>query len=133
MRDYTPTDLPEVQRLHEAMGLDYKMPDLGNPLHVITKVALLDDKIVAVGTMRIEAELMLWIDHEAGTPEMRWEAVQRLNDAGMEEAYWNKGIDNAVMWVPREVEKSFAKRLHQMGFLPDREGWHSWSRRTKHE
>lgn len=130
IRDYSPEDFEEVKRLHAEMGLDYKMPDLGSPLFIVTKVALLNDKIVAIGTVRLEAELYLWIDHKVGEPDQRWGAIQALNQTVMDAA-WTKGLDNAVCWVPEEVEKSFQKRLTAMGFSRDRDGWHSYSRPTK--
>jgi hypothetical protein len=113
------------------MGLDYKFPNLDGPLFVIKQVAELDGRIVAVGAVRIEAELYLWIDHSVGEPEDRWDAVKELNDVGMDKAYWEQGLDNCVCWVPEAVEKSFGKRLKQLGFDTDRDGWRSWSRPTR--
>jgi uncharacterized protein YktB (UPF0637 family) len=131
IRNYEEKDFAQVKALHEAMGLDYRMPDLQSPLFIIRQVAELDGKIVAVGAAKIETELYMWLNRSVGDPETRWDAVRQLNESVMDEAHWSKGIDNCVCWVPKEVEKSFAKRLSAMGFKPDRDGWHSWSRPTK--
>lgn len=129
IRAYRPDDLAEVQRLHDESGLDYQLPDLRSPLFLITRVAERAGRIVAVAGCRIEVELYLWMAHDAGTPEERWEDLQRLNVDVMQ-ALWMQGIDDCVCWVPKEIEKSFAKRLTALGFSPDRDGWRSWSRKT---
>lgn len=131
VRDFTLDDLPRVKELHERMGLDYRLPDLQSPLFIIRKVVEVDGQIVAITAARVEAELYLFVDHEVADPEQRWDALQRLNDSVMDEAYWSKGLDNCVLWCPVEVEKSFGKRLTALGFSRDREGFHSWSRPTK--
>jgi hypothetical protein len=130
VRDFAPADLPRIKEIHGQTSIDYKFPDLASPLFIITKVVELDGQIVAASGVRIEAELYLFVDHEVGTPEQRWDAVQQMNGVVMEEA-WMKGLDNCVCWVPEDIEKSFGKRLIQLGFSRDRDGWHSWSRQTK--
>lgn len=112
------------------MGLDYKLPDLSSPLFIIREVAEHEGQIIAAGVVRLEAELYVWVDREVGTPKDRWEAVKQLNETAMSKAYWEKGLDNAVLWCPPEIEKSFGKRLKALGFTPDR-GWRSWSRPTR--
>lgn len=129
IRPYTPADFPAVKRLHEASGLEYDMPDLSSHLFLITKVVERDGKIVMAAGARIETELYLWMSHDVGTPEERWEDLQRLNQSVMQDA-WLNGIDDCVCWVPESIEKSFQKRLRMMGFNRDRDGWHSWSRKT---
>src|SRR5262249_19289039 len=110
-------------------GLDYQLPDLHSPLFIVTRVVERDGRIVAVAGCRIETELYLWMSHDVGTPEERWDDLQALNETVMNDL-WFTGIDDCVCWVPREIEKSFAKRLTALGFLPDRDGWRSWSRKT---
>jgi hypothetical protein len=131
IREYTPADFEAVKRLHQEMAHDYKLPDLTSPLFLVRKVAELDGKVVAVGALMMQVETYMWVDHEVGDPEDRWAAVQAMNDAGMEDA-WFQGIDCAVLWCPPDLEKSFGKRLEALGFKRDRE-WHSWSRPTRME
>jgi hypothetical protein len=131
VRDFTLADLPRVKELHERMGLDYRLPDLESPLFIIRKVVEVDGEIVAITAARVEAELYLFVDHEVADPEQRWEALKILNKAVLDEAYWEKGLNNVVLWCPVEIEKSFGKRLKELGFSRDREGFHSWSRETK--
>lgn len=130
VRDYVPADYEAVRALHESSGIDYTLPDLDSPLFVVTKVVERAGRIVACAGARIEAELYLWMSHDVGTPEERWEDLRKLN-VEMLDAAWFIGLNNFVCWVPEGIEKSFAKRLTDLGFSRDRSGWHSWSRETK--
>lgn len=141
VRDYKPSDFEEIKRIHEQGGLDYKTPALNttnragetivNPLFIVNKVLTVDDKIVAAVLWRIEAETYLLLDKESGLdPEQNMAVLRGLQVEGLA-ALWKLGIDDAVCWVPQEIEKTFAKRLTQLGWKRDREGWHSWSRKTE--
>lgn len=129
IRDYRPEDLGAVKALHEASGIDYRMPDLASPLFLVKKVREVDGVVVGALALRIEAETYLWC---SGGPQDKMDAMLELQPAMLDEA-WTKGLDNVVCWIPREVEARFEKRLKQMGWEPSRDGWHSWSRDTRRE
>jgi hypothetical protein len=127
IRDYRPEDFEAVKALHEGSYIDYNMPDLNHALFLVKKVQEVDGKVVAAMALRIEAETYLWC---GGGPREKMAAMCELQPAVLLEA-WMSGIDNVVAWIPQSVEKKFKKRLMQLGWERDRDGWHSWSRPTE--
>lgn len=127
IRDYRAEDFEQVKALHEASGIDYKMPDLDAPLFVVKKVVEVDGRVVACCALRIECETYLWC---GGGPEEKMDAMLAMQPEILEEA-WLLGIDNLVCWLPQDIERRFEKRLKQLGWEPCRDGWHSWSRNTE--
>jgi N-acetylglutamate synthase-like GNAT family acetyltransferase len=128
VRDARVEDIASIAAIHEAMGLDYRMPNLESPLFLIQKVVETDGKIIAASALKVEAETYLWVAPELSARE-KVDAMYQMQPQMVAEA-WEKGIDQIVCWVPETVEKKFAKRLRAMGFSRDRDGWHSWSRET---
>lgn len=126
VRDYRAEDFEQVKALHEASGIDYTMPDLGAPLFVVKKVVERDGKVIAACALRIEVETYLWC---GGEPDDKMTAMLAMQPDILQEA-WLLGIDNLVCWIPEDVEARFSKRLKQLGWARDRDGWHSWSRAT---
>jgi hypothetical protein len=131
IRDYRPSDLEQVKAIHETSGLDYRLPNFENSLFVVRKVVEFDGRIIAAGFLRVEAEAYLFLAKDDwGDPLQKLAAINAVQTAALHEA-WTKGLDNCVCWVPKEVNSHFAKRLLQLGWIQDREGWISWSRSTK--
>lgn len=130
IRDYEPRDFARIKEIHEASGLDYQLPDLSSPLFIVRKVIELDGKIIAAGFLRIETEAYLLLAKNGTDAQEKFSAIQAVQSSALEEA-WLKGLDNCVCWVPKEVNSHFAKRLTQLGWTQDREGWVSWSRPTE--
>ena len=50
IRKYSPADLAEIERLHDALGFDYKMPNLDNS-HLCCQARYIDDNgiVMAMG------------------------------------------------------------------------------------
>lgn len=126
VRDYRPEDFEQVKALHEASGIDYAMPDLSVPLFLVKKVVEVDGKVIAACALRIECETYLWC---GGEPDEKMAAMLEMQPEILQDA-WMFGIDNLVCWIPEAVEIKFEKRLKQLGWSRDRNGWHSWSRAT---
>lgn len=131
IRDYRPEDFEEIKRIHEQGGLDYKTPDVGSPLFIVKKVMEVHGRVVCAALFRVEVETYLLLDKESGLDPEQNMAVLRALQAESMNALWLQGVDNAVCWVPEDVEKYFAKRLIELGWTPDRSGWHSWTRMTE--
>lgn len=127
IRDYEPRDFEAVKALHDASEIDYAMPNLSHALFLVKKVKEIDGKVVAACAVRIEAETYLWC---GGGPEEKMDAMLELQPEILNDA-WMLGIDNLVCWIPEAVEVKFEKRLKQLGWARDRDGWHSWSRPTE--
>lgn len=119
-------DLPAVEALHARMGMEYRQPDLNSPLCVARTVVEVDGTIVAAGALRLEAESYLWLEPDL-TPHAKLAAMALLQKAVLKAA-WKAGLDTLTAWIPETVETKFRRRLKQLGWSRDREGWHSWSR-----
>lgn len=128
LRDYRPEDFEQIKAIHDQMGLDYRMPNLGDPLFVVRKVLVAGDRVVAASVARVEFETYLWLDQELSAREKN-AAMELLQEKFLEECRL-KGAENVVAWIPEHVEAKFAKRLTQLGWSRGRDGWHSWSRQT---
>jgi hypothetical protein len=127
VREYRPEDFAAVKALHEASGIDYAMPELAGPLFLVKKVVEVDGAVTAACALRIEAETYLWC---GGGPEDKMAAMRAMQPEILDAA-WMSGIDNLVCWIPEDVETRFEKRLKELGWSRDRDGWHSWSRPTE--
>lgn len=127
VRDYQPEDFERLREIHDEMGLDYQFPDLGNPLFLVRKVLVVEGVIRAAAVARLEVEVMLLIDRSWGDADEKLAAMKMIQKAGMQDA-WLQGVQYAVAWVPPQVEKVFAPYLKELGWEPDRDGWHTWSR-----
>ena len=130
VRDYTPSDFDRVREIHETSEIDYQFPDLSSPLFLVTKVVEVDGVIRACGGMYLQAECYLWIDHSDWMhPSGKLDAIRELDRACMDAA-WMRGVNDAVLWLPPGMER-FGERLIDMGFVRDRAGWVSYSKKTK--
>lgn len=129
IRDYTREDEAAVQRIHDASEIDYTLPDLAAPLFVVTKVYEVDGVIRAYGGAYLQAEVYLVLDHSNwATPDDKLSAIHSL-DACVISELWAKGVDVAVLWLPPGMER-FGKRLEELGFTKDRDGWRTYSKKT---
>ncbi len=128
IRDILPSDAPVIEHIHQEMGIDYKFPDLTNPLVLIKKIAVNDEgKVIGATICRLEAEVYLWLDTE--TPiEDKVEVMKELNSSITQEA-WVKGLDTLTCKLPPGMEEKFQRRLKLMGWEADRPGWVGWGRR----
>ena len=131
LRDYKRSDFAAVKAIHDSTEIDYEFPDLNSPLFLITKVLTVDGIVRACGGMYLQLECYLWLDRSdwAG-PEEKLSALKAMDTAAMGEA-WLRGLDQAVLWLPPGMERFGERLVEDLGFTRDREGWVSFSKRTK--
>lgn len=130
VRDYLPSDLETVQALHEATGIDYKLPNLESPLFLVKKVVEVDGVIRGVGGLYIQVECYLWLDRtDWGSDREKMEVVEELDTACMDAA-WLQGIDCAVMYVPPGLERFADYLVTHCGFERNRDGWVTYGKMT---
>lgn len=130
VRDFTLSDLERVKEIHEASEIDYQFPDLSSPLFLVTKVIETGGIVRACGGMYLQVECYLWLDHsDWESPEHKLAAIRELDRQCMD-ATWLRGVDQAVLWLPPGMGR-FGKRLEDLGFTKDRDGWRTYSKRTK--
>jgi len=129
VRDADETDYPVIQEIHRQMGMDYSLPDLHSPLFFIKKVVENDEgKVVGACFLRISAETYLWLSPDS-KPREKVDSMLQMQPAILGAA-WDNGIDLIEARIPEETERRFRKRLKQLGWTQNREGWHPWSRLT---
>lgn len=133
VRDYKPSDFNQIKAIHDAVDLDYKMPAIDSRLFVVKKVLEIDGVVRQAVGFRLEVETYLWSDpSDWALPEEKFLGLKALQAESMH-TLMTKGVDTAVCWVPNSVDKYFSKRMTELGWTPDREGWRSWSRKTRRE
>lgn len=127
VRPIGPLDGTRVEALHNAMGLDYQMPDFDSPLTLIKTLAETDNgKILAAVAVKMQGEVFLWVDRSA-SEFARSRAIDRVVRSCRRQAF-EKGLDQVCCYVPDEVSTpEFCSVLRHVGFTPAREGWKAWS------
>ena len=131
VRNYKPSDFDAIKAIHEATDIDYRMPCLDSRLFVVKKVLEVDGVVRQAVGFRVEVETYLWSDpSDWALPEEKFLGLKALQAESMH-ALMTKGVDTCECWVPHSVDKYFAKRMTELGWTPDREGWRSWSRKTR--
>lgn len=130
VRDALPSDTQAISDFHKSSGIDYRFPDLEHPLFFVRKVAERDGAVVGACFLRITAETYLWLDPSL-RPNVKLELMQVLQPEVLAAA-WRAGIDDIEARIPETVQRRFSKRLKQLGWTPNRSGWHPWTRETSH-
>jgi len=125
IRQFVEEDLPVLTEIHAANELPPNcMPDPSDPLMLVKAVVEKDGRAIMATFLRGASEIYLLVDHQYGTPEERWEWMKELKTYLAHEA-WKLGLDQMTCWVPPEVDKSFGKRLEELGF--QRSTWQSYT------
>lgn len=117
-------DYAAVKTLHDAMGLDYKMPDLASPLFLVRRgVRDRSGRIVGAAALKLQAEAYLWLDTSL-SPVVRWRVISTLAHAVFEAA-WRAGLDCLVGYLPPGLPPTFTKALSWLGVRKARP-WEVW-------
>jgi hypothetical protein len=116
----------DIQQIHDDSGFDYRLPDFsGNPRFPIQRAISNNGKFMAASLVKVEAEVYLFMNHENGTPQERWEGL-RLLHADVVSRARQIGFDQLYCVLPPEIEKSFGPRLQELGWSKDR-GWSKYT------
>jgi hypothetical protein len=99
-----------------------------DPLFIVHRVREENDKVVMAAFAKCTAEIFVLVDHQSGTPEQRWEWLKEMT-ADMKRMLWLQGMEEMSAWIPRELEKTFAPRLKELGF--EKSPWSSYTLRLK--
>ena len=131
IRDYEPKDFEAVKSLHEATGIDYKMPDVGSPIFLVKKVIEIDGVVRVAAGMYLQCEVYLWLDKsDWADSEQKLVAIKALDKEVMYDT-WLKGVDCACLWLPPGMERFGERLVEDLHFSKDRAGWISYSKGTK--
>lgn len=132
IRPYKPSDFEAIKAIHDKTQIDYKFPVIDGRLFFVKEVLEVDGIVRACGAMYLQAEAYLWLDQsDWGDAEQKLCAIKALEKEVIRKT-WLKGVHQAVLWLPPGME-SFGKRLEEMGFQPDRDGWMSYSKFTRQD
>jgi len=125
IRDFEIADLQNLSKIHEANGLPPNcFPDHKDPLFLVKSILEHEGQAVMACFLKVTSEVYLLVDHAKGTPEQRWEWLRQLT-AHMKQEAWSRGLNEMSCWVPPEIEKSFGKRLTELGFV--KSPWQSYT------
>jgi len=130
IRNYTPSDLQAIQRIHEQNGIDYRLPALNR--FPVNKVLDVDGMIRASYGLQHTVEAHLWLDSEAWTDaEGKWAAVKALDKEVTEDAA-SLGVSSIVCCVPPGYER-FGRRIRGLGFKEIRPDWTVFTKEIRDE
>ncbi len=125
-----PEQYEQARELHQKMGMDYQLPNLESPLLLVKKaVRNSAGDLLGFCILRLTAECMLLVDPDL-RPDSKMEVMTALSPSVIGEAY-AQGLDDVMATIPEDVEQKFAKRLAELGWAKDRNGWALWSRPTE--
>ena len=128
IRDYERRDFEAVKNIHESTQIDYHLPNLNDPLFVITKVYEYDGVVRACGGLYLQVETYLWLDKsDWASPEDKLEALKAMQEVGFAEAAL-KGLKCAVLWLPPGMDRFGDRLVEDLGWTKDRNNWVSYSR-----
>jgi len=120
IRSYVPSDLAEIQKIHEANGIDYHLPNLNK--FPVTKVLEVEGKVRAAYGMQMTLECHLWLDKTGwADAEAKWLSIKAL-DKEANEAAAGLGFDSVLCCLPPGYER-FGRRLKDLGFTKIRPDW----------
>lgn len=126
IREYTERDFAAMKRLHAKAGLPPNcLQDFSNPLFVVKLVSAKGAEIEQGVFLKLQGEAFLLIDHEAGTPEERWQTIAELAEQGFNRARALE-LQQVSAWLPPEIERRFGVRIKELGFV--KSPWASYSK-----
>jgi hypothetical protein len=115
IRNYTSSDLAAIQRIHEANGIDYRLPNLVE--FPVNKVLEVDGEVRASLGLQRAYEAHLWLDPSNWTDAAgKWAAIKVLDQEA------TRGVSGVLCCVPPGYER-FGRRIKDLGFAPLRDGW----------
>lgn len=157
IREYTPSDLDALRRMHAAQGFGYPLPDLESPLFLSKLVLEEDGEDIDSG--REEADRNSTFPRapsgtrtlRAGSSRVTMAILQRLTaetyllhdpGAGTPRRRWQcfltlhdaarhsaaaRGLDDVQAFLPPRIARAFGRRLARLGWT--RDPWPCFSRR----
>lgn len=123
VRQYKEQDFDRIKEMHEKSGLNYSLPPMDT--FFSRRVVDSEDGVGMVSLLKLTAEAYLICDPNWRTPAWRMSALQGI-DAVCNEDARQKGVLEAVAFIPPSIEKTFRRRLERMGWNRNKPSWHSY-------
>ena len=127
VRPFRDADSETFRRIHAASGLDYRFPDLSNPLFLEKTVIERDGKPTTLLAGKIDIETYLIT---SGTAKERLEDIEVVQPVFLREL-WLRGIDSVYCGVPKSVDRHFRKHMERLGWERGRPEWVNYFRDTQ--
>jgi hypothetical protein len=125
IRSYKPSDLQAIQKIHDANGIDYKLPNLDK--FPVNKILEVDGKVRASYGLQLTLEAHLWLSRDSwADAEGKWIAIKALDKEATDAANV-LGFDNSMCCVPPTYSR-FGRRLKDLGFSKIRPEWSVYSK-----
>jgi hypothetical protein len=124
LRAYRADDNEALGRIHKAMRMNYRMPDLASPEIEFVKVLEQDGKVIGAAACRVVAETYVWLDPKLH-PRDKLIALRIGQENLIREAQY-RGWKEYIAMIPRRIEKKFRKRLLALQWQQQRTGWKLW-------
>lgn len=114
--------------MYGALGSQYPWPDLYDGTFMAIQVVESEGRIVMAQAARRTAEIYLLLDPAWSTPGFRFEAMRRLQAAGVQRMRELR-VNDCHALIPPVVEKRFGKRLLKMGWW--KPTWGLWAKAVR--
>jgi hypothetical protein len=114
IRLYQSKDLEELRAIHRQQGFNYDFPNLEDPIFISKLVLENDGEIRAAIHLRLTSEAYAML-RPGGDPRERWVWFKSLH-AASKAAAQRLGIEDVHAFLTLALEKSFRKRLGQLGW-----------------
>jgi hypothetical protein len=145
VREFQPSDLDALKRIHSAQTFPYAFPNLADPLF-LTKLVVTPHPQnqnpgrevatnetsqfpIAAAMLRLTAEAYFLIDPQLTNPRDRYRALLALHEATRQDAL-SRGLQDVHAWLPPQIAPKFGKRLTKLGWSRDDE-WTPYHRRLE--
>jgi hypothetical protein len=115
VREYKSSDFAQLKRIHDRAGVEYDFNVLRFPDRLVAEDS---GRVIAALIGRPSEETDLLLDKDFGNPRDRWNVAMHLISMG-EIRLREMGVRTAHCYVPREIVKSYGKRLRSIGFLEE--------------
>ena len=120
IRSYCPQDLAAIQKIHDANGIDYRLPNLNT--FPVLKALEVEGEVRAAYGMQMTLECHLWLDKTGWSDaEAKWLSIKEL-DREANEAAAGLGFESVFCCTPPGYER-FGRRLKALGFSKIRPDW----------
>lgn len=126
IREYSPSDVDALRKIHAGQSFDYKFPELENPLFV-SKLIQEDSRgeITMAALARLTCEIYLLADPAQGNPQERLTNIIALHHVA-ERDLLQRGLEDAHAWLPPKIARRFGHRLTKLGWSRD-DNWTPYS------
>jgi hypothetical protein len=130
IREYNPSDIEALKKMHAGQSFDYQFPELENPLF-ISKLVQEDSpgEITMAALARLTCEIYLLADPAHSNPQERLRNIVALHHVA-EKDLLQRGLEDAHAWLPPPIARRFGRRLTQLGWTRD-DNWTPYSIRLK--